>query len=262
VHLDGMRKTHDYVCDREGVFDKAVAMIREGVRLGYDVMANTTVFRDTDVDEVETLCRLLTGLGVSGMLVSLLEDVRRVLDGHRLGLLGVARGPALPQLRDALGLRGLGGERSPQAPGRPLPPVRMEPPRLIATALPEELGAILRRTRGLRRRAGGSFEGMLGGRSVRIACTGSGPRRAARELDRLLAEGPASLVIGAGIAGALTPGLALGDVVVARRVRDGHGEAPAPDEAWHGRCPRAAPRAWTWSRPPGAGRRSGAACRA
>jgi len=70
VHLDGMRRTHDYVCDREGVFDKAVAMIREGVRLGYDVMANTTVFRDTDVDEVEALCRLLTGLGVSGMLVS------------------------------------------------------------------------------------------------------------------------------------------------------------------------------------------------
>ena len=110
----------------------------------------------------------------------------------------------------------------------------MEPPRLIATALPEELGALLRRTRGVRRRAG-SFEGTLGGRRVRLACTGSGPRRAARELDRLLAEGPASLVIGAGIAGALTPGLGLGDVVVARRVRDRDGEAPAPDEGWRGR---------------------------
>ena len=30
VHLDGMRETHDYVCDREGVFDKAIEMIREG----------------------------------------------------------------------------------------------------------------------------------------------------------------------------------------------------------------------------------------
>jgi len=113
----------------------------------------------------------------------------------------------------------------------------MEPPRLIATALPEELGALLRRARGVRRRAG-SYEGTLGGRRVRLACTGSGPRRAARELDRLLAEEPASLVIGAGIAGALTPGLAPGDVVVARRVRDGDGEAPAPDEGWRGRALR------------------------
>jgi adenosylhomocysteine nucleosidase len=113
----------------------------------------------------------------------------------------------------------------------------MEPPRLIATALPEELGALLRRTRGVRRR-GGSFEGTLGGRRVRLACTGSGPRRAARGLDRLLAEAPASLVIGAGVAGALTPGLALGDVVVARSVRDGDGEAPAPDEGWRGRAQR------------------------
>ncbi|HXK08429.1 MAG TPA: adenosyl-hopene transferase HpnH [Vicinamibacteria bacterium] len=70
VHLDGMRRTHDYVCDRDGVFDKALAMIREGVRLGYDMMANTTVFKDTDVAEVEDLCRLLTDLGVGGMLVS------------------------------------------------------------------------------------------------------------------------------------------------------------------------------------------------
>jgi hopanoid biosynthesis associated radical SAM protein HpnH len=70
VHLDGMRETHDHVCAREGVFDKAVEMIREGVRLGYDVMANTTVFKETEVSEVEELCKLLTSLGVGGMLVS------------------------------------------------------------------------------------------------------------------------------------------------------------------------------------------------
>ncbi|HJW13562.1 MAG TPA: adenosyl-hopene transferase HpnH [Thermoanaerobaculia bacterium] len=70
VHLDGMRKTHDYVCAREGVFDKAVEMIREGVRLGHHVMANMTIFRETDVSEVEELCALLTGLGVEGLLVS------------------------------------------------------------------------------------------------------------------------------------------------------------------------------------------------
>ncbi|HUM11632.1 MAG TPA: adenosyl-hopene transferase HpnH, partial [Myxococcaceae bacterium] len=70
VHLDGMKETHDHVCAKEGVFDKAVEMIREGVRLGHHVMANTTVFKETSVDEVEELCRFLTDMGVEGMLVS------------------------------------------------------------------------------------------------------------------------------------------------------------------------------------------------
>ena len=30
VHLDGLRETHDFVCNRKGVFDKAVAAVREG----------------------------------------------------------------------------------------------------------------------------------------------------------------------------------------------------------------------------------------
>lgn len=70
VHLDGMRETHDRVCAREGVFDKAVEMIRRGAELGHHMMANTTVYRDTDVEEVEELCRMLTSMGVEGMLVS------------------------------------------------------------------------------------------------------------------------------------------------------------------------------------------------
>ncbi len=70
VHLDGMKETHDYVCAREGVFDKAIAMIREGVKLGHHIMANTTIFKETSMDEVEELCRVLTDLGVEGMLVS------------------------------------------------------------------------------------------------------------------------------------------------------------------------------------------------
>ena len=70
VHLDGMRETHDRVCAREGVFDRAIEMVREGVRLGHHMMANMTIFKETDVGEVEELCKLLTGLGVEGMLVS------------------------------------------------------------------------------------------------------------------------------------------------------------------------------------------------
>lgn len=113
----------------------------------------------------------------------------------------------------------------------------MEPERLIATALPEELGELLRRAREVRRR-GDAFEGTLGASRVRLACTGSGPRRAGRGLDRLLAEWPVSLVIGAGVAGALTAGLAHGDVVVAHCVRDDQGLAPGGDDAWRGRAGR------------------------
>jgi len=70
VHLDGMRETHDRVCARDGVFDKAVEMIKEGVARGHHMMANMTIFKETDVAEVEELCDLLTELGVEGMLVS------------------------------------------------------------------------------------------------------------------------------------------------------------------------------------------------
>jgi len=70
VHLDGMRETHDHVCAREGVFDNAVESIREAKRRGFHVMTNTTVFKETNVEEVLELCKLAEGLGVDGMLVS------------------------------------------------------------------------------------------------------------------------------------------------------------------------------------------------
>jgi hopanoid biosynthesis associated radical SAM protein HpnH len=70
VHLDGLKETHDYVCAREGVFDKAIEMIQESKRLGYHVITNTTVFKETDIDEAEQLFTFLTDLGVDGMLVS------------------------------------------------------------------------------------------------------------------------------------------------------------------------------------------------
>lgn len=70
VHLDGLQETHDYVCAKEGVFDKAMEMIRECKRRGYHTSTNTTVFKETDIDEVEELCKLLTEVGVDGMLIT------------------------------------------------------------------------------------------------------------------------------------------------------------------------------------------------
>src|SRR5207249_10659948 len=70
VHVDGMRQTHDFVVDREGVWDKAVEGIKEGKRLGYYVCTNTTVFRETSVDEIEEMVAFLSTLDVDGILLS------------------------------------------------------------------------------------------------------------------------------------------------------------------------------------------------
>jgi hopanoid biosynthesis associated radical SAM protein HpnH len=70
IHLDGMRETHDYVCAREGVFDKAIQMIKEAKKRGYTVMINTTVFKETAVTEVEEMCKMVEELKADGILVS------------------------------------------------------------------------------------------------------------------------------------------------------------------------------------------------
>lgn len=70
IHLDGMRETHDYVTNRAGVFDKAIDAVRKARKLGYNVYLNTTVFRETKIEEVEQLCRLVDELGANGILVS------------------------------------------------------------------------------------------------------------------------------------------------------------------------------------------------
>jgi hopanoid biosynthesis associated radical SAM protein HpnH len=70
IHLDGLRDTHDLVCDRKGVYDKALAMVRESKRRGYVTMTNTTVFKETSMEEVEALCGVLDEIRVDGILIS------------------------------------------------------------------------------------------------------------------------------------------------------------------------------------------------
>lgn len=70
IHLDGMRETHDMVCAKEGVFDEAIAMLKEGKRLGYHMYTNTTVYRETSMEEVEELCEVCVAAGVDGMLIA------------------------------------------------------------------------------------------------------------------------------------------------------------------------------------------------
>src|SRR5947209_8366358 len=59
IHIDGMRETHDRVVDRDGVFDTCVRMIKLLKSTGYRVQTNSTIFRETNADEVEELVRFL-----------------------------------------------------------------------------------------------------------------------------------------------------------------------------------------------------------
>ena len=67
VHIDGLEKTHDLMVEREGVFKKAV----EGAKAkGHLVCTNTTIYKETDLREIDELYGFLAGLGVDGFMVS------------------------------------------------------------------------------------------------------------------------------------------------------------------------------------------------
>ena len=67
VHLDGMEKTHDIAVEREGVFDAAIDGIKAAKAAGFLVCTNTTVYKETDMAEIEELFEYLTQLGVDGL---------------------------------------------------------------------------------------------------------------------------------------------------------------------------------------------------
>ena len=71
VHLDGMREIHDYICDYPGLWDVAVDAMREARAKGFRVTTNTTVFKETDVDDVVEMMRFVTEeVGTDGMLIA------------------------------------------------------------------------------------------------------------------------------------------------------------------------------------------------
>jgi hopanoid biosynthesis associated radical SAM protein HpnH len=70
VHLDGMRETHDRCVERDGVFDAATLGIKAAKKAGFLVCTNTTVFKDTDLAELDALYAYLTKLGVDGFMLS------------------------------------------------------------------------------------------------------------------------------------------------------------------------------------------------
>jgi len=70
VHMDGPREEHDEAVCREGVYDEAVAAIREAVRLGFRVTTNSTLFEGADPRRMREFFDTMMSLGVEGMMVS------------------------------------------------------------------------------------------------------------------------------------------------------------------------------------------------
>lgn len=110
-----------------------------------------------------------------------------------------------------------------------MPARREEGPVAIVTALPEELAPILRRARGVSAANGRWRRGRLGGADAVFGSTGDGPASGFAGAAALCDAVSPRLLLGAGVAGALSRDLAALELVVGRQIREGAGEAPRPD---------------------------------
>jgi hopanoid biosynthesis associated radical SAM protein HpnH len=88
VHIDGLRERHDASVCKEGVFDEAVAAVRECQRRGFRVTTNTTFFTtDTPQTVIDVLDYLNDDLSVDQMMISPAYAYERAPDQeHFLGV--------------------------------------------------------------------------------------------------------------------------------------------------------------------------------
>ncbi|MGZ2746335.1 MULTISPECIES: adenosyl-hopene transferase HpnH [unclassified Burkholderia] len=70
VHLDGDKDMHDHSVSQEGVYEKAVAAIKEAKRRGFRVNINCTLFNDAIPERVAKFFDTLKPIGVDGITVS------------------------------------------------------------------------------------------------------------------------------------------------------------------------------------------------
>jgi hopanoid biosynthesis associated radical SAM protein HpnH len=71
VHIDGLRERHDKAVDREGVFDEAVAAIRQAKERGFRVTTNSTFFNTDSPKTVRDVLDFLNDdLKVDAMMIS------------------------------------------------------------------------------------------------------------------------------------------------------------------------------------------------
>jgi hopanoid biosynthesis associated radical SAM protein HpnH len=79
-HLDGMEETHDSMTNKAGTFKNAIEVIKKAKQKGFKVSTNTSVFKNSDIKELEGLFELLKSIGVDGILISPAFNYERVKD--------------------------------------------------------------------------------------------------------------------------------------------------------------------------------------
>ena len=70
IHMDGMEDKHDESVARKGVFKKAVHGMELALSQGYRVCTNTTIFKNSDVEDLWEMFRLVNEIGVEGSMIS------------------------------------------------------------------------------------------------------------------------------------------------------------------------------------------------
>jgi hopanoid biosynthesis associated radical SAM protein HpnH len=70
IHLDGLAPTHDQILGRPGLFQTVIKAIKAAKERGLRVCTNTTIYKQTDLGEIEILFAYLTKMGIDGILVS------------------------------------------------------------------------------------------------------------------------------------------------------------------------------------------------
>ena len=111
-------------------------------------------------------------------------------------------------------------------------PSRTGPKVAVVAAMEEELYSLRQRLSDVRRVAlptGSAVRGRLESQEVLLAVTGEGAAAAEKGLSALLSDRGIEALLIVGVAGAISPDLAVGDLVVIDSVRDEHGEIPSPD---------------------------------
>ncbi|MGQ9919887.1 MAG: adenosyl-hopene transferase HpnH [Desulfobacca sp.] len=120
IHLDGLAPTHDRIIGRPGGFVQVMAAIRQAKARGFQVCTNTSIYRQTDVQEVKTLFAMLTRMNIDGLLVSPAFSFEKVASEIFLGREEIrekfrqltSNGAAYKFYNSPLYLKFLRGERS------------------------------------------------------------------------------------------------------------------------------------------------------
>ncbi len=88
IHLDGLQERHDKAVDREGVFDEAVAAIREAKARGFRVTTNSTFFTTDSPETVRGVLDFINDdLKVDAMMLSPAYAYQKAPDqDHFLGV--------------------------------------------------------------------------------------------------------------------------------------------------------------------------------